>query len=180
MYPVDSQTLRQSAFEPLKTDTGTPYPCLQQDLDSHSLDLPPNLNEPVSLVVATEEIEYHNSAIRPHSIPEIHSIENLQKGIINAAQKPWGLDIIIKMFADIDRVFFMGVLKGNVRVRWEDRQNFVDEGFDADRIPRFTTVSSPRHRDICLHLDQIDAGSNFSETFDRVWNSMLIGLCVKS
>ncbi|KAI9724104.1 MAG: hypothetical protein M1812_000823 [Candelaria pacifica] len=40
----------------------------------------------------------------------------------------WGSDIAIKAFNDLDKIFFMGVLRGNVYVRWSDKSERGDWG----------------------------------------------------
>lgn len=49
---------------------------------------------------------------------EINALQWLQRGIRRARDRPWFPDLIIKMFHDIDIVFFHNCLTGNVVLCW--------------------------------------------------------------
>ena len=115
------QRLYQLAFQPVHNETGTPYPCDPQHLATYRRLPGPNLQRQVRVTEAALEIVNRNSEYRRredfgHS--EWGAMKRVTDGVSQSAESGWGPDLIIKMFADLDLIFFHGKLLGNVLVRW--------------------------------------------------------------
>ena len=119
-YRVPSEEAYNQAFTPFHTDTGTPYPCSQNDLDAHKdcFFRNPNHHTFVSAISATREIILHNHTTRRVPPIELIAIDNLQR-VIYFVQKrmDFSPDLAIKMFADLDLIFFCGRLQDHVIVQ---------------------------------------------------------------
>lgn len=57
---------------------------------------------------------------------EQHAIDRLLAMLEKACQEPWGPDLAIKVFCDLDAVFFGGKLKGHVCITWADVGEFPE------------------------------------------------------
>jgi len=112
------EQMYDEAFEPFTTDTGTPYPCYQADIDFHCQKrfTHPNKNRFVSPATATEEMMRQNDERRvAFSAEESAAIRRLKQAVLNAKDGGYySADIAIKIFVDLDIVFFGGHLRGNV------------------------------------------------------------------
>lgn len=108
---VPSEEAYQQAFLPVHTDTGTPYPCNQSDLEVHNAGIfrRPNNRPFVSAMEATAEIMLHNHVTRRVPPTELIAIDNLKK-TIEAVEKrmDFGPDLVVKAFGDLDLLFFAG------------------------------------------------------------------------
>ena len=115
--------LYEKAREAVRVDRGTPYPCSQKDLDGY-LELPPSipLGSLVSEVQATNEICVW---LNHHNKPDAPSMAALERLHNNINKEPWGPDLAIKAFKDLDIAFFMGTLLGHVQVQWMCRTEFA-------------------------------------------------------
>ena len=142
--PRDSRDLYNEASKDVSPDTGTPYPCTQQDLDASGgiyriaddsqysdADLrkmwfsEPNTGPKVGIRQAALDIFRHNAPGRIPSVKEEDAIERLCVMIDNACQGRWGPDVAIKCFCDLDTVFFRGKLRGHVCVTWAGWRDFM-------------------------------------------------------
>lgn len=118
---VPSEEAYQQAFLPFHTDTGTPYPCKQSDLDVHNIRAfqQPNNRPFVSVMEATREIMVHNHVTRRVPPSELVAIDSLRT-TVDAVEKrmDFGPDLAVKAFVDLDVLFFGGQLRNHVRVQW--------------------------------------------------------------
>lgn len=118
---VPSEEAYQQAFLPFRTDTGTPYPCYQSDLDVHNTGVfqRPNKFPLVSAMEATRDVMYQNHVTTRVPPTELVAIDNLKK-TVDAVEKrmDFGPDLAVKAFGDLDLLFFGGWLRDNVRVQW--------------------------------------------------------------
>ena len=147
VFPMDPRGLYEKASLDIHPDTGTAYPCTQSDLDacggtyrqaskdqSHkelrALWVPePNEYPRVGVEKASRDIFDHNDPERTgRDLPtrEHEAIGRLLTMLDNACHGPWGPDLAIKSFCDLDTVFFRGKLRGNVCVTWAARTEFYD------------------------------------------------------
>ena len=131
---VPSVEAYQQAFLPFRTDTGTPYPCNQNDLDVHSSGTfrQPNTRPFVSAMEATRDVMLHNHVTRRVPPTELVAVENLRK-IVDTVEKrmDFGPDLAVKAFVDLDLLFFGGHLREHVRVQWvkaRDHSSFSGPG----------------------------------------------------
>ena len=125
--------LDEQAFKPFGVDTGTSYPTTQEELDFHrrSLWLRPNPNKFVSENCATADMMRQNDPKRRVSKAEFEACERLKTLLRNhKAGHPYGPDLAVKAFKDLDLVFFGGHLSGHVTVRWSGCSKIG--GFDCD------------------------------------------------
>ena len=138
-----SRDLYEETGQDVSLDTGTAYPCTQQDLDAsggiHRLAnyrqrsvaemrtiwfSEPNTGPKVGMRQAALDVFRHNAPGRIPSVKEEDAIERLCVMIDNACQGDWGPDVAIKCFCDLDTVFFRGKLRGHVCVTWTSHRNF--------------------------------------------------------
>ena len=116
--------LYTSALLPFREGSGIPYPCKQSEIDFHRNGVfhKPNKGPFVSLMQATNEVMRWNDEKRAPPREELETILNLVTAVREAEKNlRFGPDLLIKTFADLDRVFFAGRLRGHVLVRWVKR-----------------------------------------------------------
>ena len=112
------------AFEKITTYRGFPYPCSQVQLDILHNPKPSVRTSAVPPDQAVTDVIRINDHRRIKSSNEQLAVNNL----LDAVEFPtedWMPDLIIKMFPDLDTVFFGGWLVGKVRVGWSQ---------DADKV----------------------------------------------
>ena len=84
------------------------------------------------------------------------------------------------MFSDMDVVFFGGVLKGNVRVKWAGFEEFVvlDTVAGSDRQSlAFCQWLQPGFCQIMLSANALLCGAEGHNLFEWVWATMLHECC---
>lgn len=75
----------------------------------------------ISRTEATADLVSHNDPLKRHVChAEMAAEARLQEACHWAHSHPWLPDLMIKMFADIDLVFYGGYLLGNVGIKWVD------------------------------------------------------------
>ena len=57
---------------------------------------------------------------------EQQAIDRLLAMLAKACQESWGPDLAIKIFCDLDVVFFAGKLRGHVCITWADVEEFPE------------------------------------------------------
>ena len=116
-----NKKLYESALQPFSEKGGSPYPCKQSEIDFHQKGVfaKPNKGPFVSAMQATEEIMRWNDEKRAPPRDELAIIRDLTIAVHDAEKNlHFGPDLVIKTFADLDRIFFGGRLRGNVAVSW--------------------------------------------------------------
>lgn len=137
--PKSRRELHDDAFKDVFIDSGTDYPCTQNDLEATGglarqaypkdevKDRSPSrrkwFSEPnhgplVSPRQACLDIFQHNDSRRKPGKMEREAIGRVSKAIATWRNRSWGPDLIIKAFCDLDIIFFGGRLRGHVCVRW--------------------------------------------------------------
>ena len=135
------EQLFRQALQPFKTDTGTPYPCSQAEIDFHQKNVFPTRNKGpfVTSREATKEVMWQNDTKR--ITPILFEKEAIKRLFWAASCAQDGLtlgpDVAIKAFADLDLVFFAGRLRNHVTVQWQ-----ADIGTPN---PVWGICSRPRH-----------------------------------
>ena len=137
--------LYEDSFNLVELDTGTQYPCTQDDLNASgganrrsAIDgrglknrtwwfAGPNIGLFLDARIAAREVYDHNDPKRQPSAAEDEAIGRLVTGIKNANWHPWGPDLAIKAFCDLDKVFFCGRLRGHVCLSWRSYRAFQVE-----------------------------------------------------
>lgn len=105
---------------------GTPYPCTQQQIDTYTMS-PYCDHGNGYIMLEYDAIRMLQAFLDPNILPTpqvtaaLHRIANGMK-----IKDNWYPDIVIKALHDIDTAFFMGLLRGSVRIQWLDRTGFVE------------------------------------------------------
>ena len=116
-----NQKMYESALLPFHENSGSPYKCRQSEIDFHHRGVfqKPNNGPFVSRMQATEEVMRWNDETRAPPREELEMIRQLAVTVHDAEKNTlFHPDIVVKAFADLDRVFFGGRLRGNVTVQW--------------------------------------------------------------
>ena len=126
-----NKKLYESALQPFSEKGGSPYPCKQSEIDFHQKGVfaKPNNGPFVTAMQATEEIMRWNDEKRAPPRDELAIIRDLTIAVHDAEKNlHFGPDLVIKTFADLDRIFFGGRLRGNVAVSWVDKLSHGTRG----------------------------------------------------
>ena len=126
-----NKKLYESALQPFREKEGSPYPCKQSEIDFHQNGVfaKPNNGPFVSAMQATEEIMRWNDEKRAPPRDELAIIRDLTIAVHDAEKNlHFGPDLVIKTFADLDRIFFGGRLRGHVAVSWVDNLSHGTRG----------------------------------------------------
>ena len=167
--------LRALALRPVQLNRGTPYPCSGSQLrdtithDSH----PRRSSDYVSADEASREILNHNALGRNLSRGECDAISRLESIVLTcmSGRISWTPDLIIKAFCDIDRVFFLGLLRGHVHVEWKPASYFTNAASNRIRFAITTPLGGGKAR-IRLNAHAI-LGSVGFPPFKEMWRIML-------
>lgn len=122
------QKLYETALLPFHEKSGSSYPCKQAEIDFHYYGVfaKPNKGPFLSAMQATQEVMRWNDEKRAPPWEELDIIRRLTIAVHDAEKNlRFRPDLLIKTFADLDRVFFGGQLRGHVVVRWVDT---IDSG----------------------------------------------------
>ena len=122
------EDIRALVGQPVHPNHGTRYPCTREDIAAAITANPRRrvMSELVSANRASHEIWAHNARGRNLGQSEYHAIirlENFMRDFYSGRLR-WGPDLIIKAFSDLDKVFFLGLLRGPVRVKWKSAAHF--------------------------------------------------------
>ena len=153
---------------------GTAYPCTADELhDAVTPNLQPRRNsDMVSANQASRDIQRRNEQGRDLSNGEYDAIRRLEGMILNVrtGRVHWTPDIIIKAFCDLDRVFFLGKLRGHVHVEWKTESSFRS---DRHHIEYGLTVPLGGGKAVIhLNADTI-FGSTRMSAFNEMFRTML-------
>ena len=175
--------LQEQAFKPFKIDKGTSYPTTQAELDFHrrALWLHRNPNKFVSENCATADMMRQNDTKRRVSRSEFEACERLRTLLRNhKSGHPYGPDLAVKAFKDLDLVFFGGHLNGHVSVNWSGCSK--NKGFgccEASCCYAFTQgtlrTGSGQCR-ITMNADLI-FGSEIKDPFKQMLTTLLHEMC---
>lgn len=142
LFHRNAKSLYEESFHDISLEKGTEYPCTREDLiasggthrrsaldalkvkDRRKWFAHPNNGPFLDARIAAREVFDHNDPKRVPSAAEDEAIKRLKTGFKNAATERWGPDLPIKMFCDLDKVFFGGRLKGNVCLTWNPDRLF--------------------------------------------------------
>lgn len=142
VFHRDAGELYEEAFEDVALDTGTSYPCTQKELNASGganrqmsrsaweknkgkWFARPNNGPFMDAKIAAREVFDHNDPKRTPSPAEDQAIARLIAAFENACQGPWGPDLAIKAFSDLDKIFFCGRLTGHVCLTWKPTDSFT-------------------------------------------------------
>ena len=179
------QELYKEAFYEVFVDTGTNYPCTEEELNAsggvnrhtamnahYKKDKTkwfPHKNKGpfVEARTAAREVFDHNHPTRIPSVAEDDAMSRLMTAFGKAGREPWGPDLAIKAFCDLDKVFFCGRLKGHVCLTW-----------DADSICGNDCWGSTQYMEqgkcvILLNADQIFFHSRDGLGFVQMFSTLL-------
>ena len=168
----------RQAFEQVNADSGTQYPCSQSEINFHHRGRFPHPNKGpfVSASEATSEIVRHNQETRKIPPLELAAIDRLIDAILDAEDKGYEPDIIIKAFADLDLVFFNRRLRGSVCVQWAS-----DEYFQKWQVPPgtwgFTVRPQRGEMGQCLNAKTILLDPSTDTPFKTMFGTLLHEMC---
>ncbi|MCJ1455673.1 hypothetical protein MMC28_006029 [Mycoblastus sanguinarius] len=171
--------LYEDALREVRKDEGTPYPCRQSDLDDYRPSS--HVFRPYAPYVSPDQActdaVHQNTRKRKRSPKEQDAIDRLFGAVIEA-EKDWTPDLIIKMFADLDIVFFGGHLRGNVFVKWYKPKSYAKRAMDPQPHSWGCTLfPTPGMAHICLNAKQILVDSIIKSPFRQMWSTMLHEMC---
>ena len=118
---------------PLGEDTkvyekrGTPYPVTQKEIDDIQ-DRHKSFRPPRHYISKCEACKCLTEAHAPGVHLDRHQLAAMDRLQALGKLSRWGSDIAIKVFNDLDKIFFMGVLRGHVYLRWSDKSEHADWG----------------------------------------------------
>ena len=115
----DNYARYKNAFKPVRADRGAQYPCYQQILDLLRRPNRPNTYHGVCCPrkMVADMIKQND---RPPTPKEHAAIARLHSALSKVNMDDWPPELSIKMFSDLDIVFFGGWLLGNTTVEWSD------------------------------------------------------------
>ena len=166
--------LHDEAFRPIRLNSGTPYPCTGSEIQDAT-----NLSHrPVRRFISRDEASYN---VQAHNVlgaritqQEYNAICRLEDSILRVfAGHHWSPDLIIKAFCDLDCVFFLGHLRGQVYVRWRSGSSFPERRRHRLTMGRTDYVGGGRAV-ISLNADGIFAADvPHLSAFKEMWCTML-------
>ncbi|KAL9039514.1 MAG: hypothetical protein Q9214_004844 [Letrouitia sp. 1 TL-2023] len=175
---MDPTYLYRSPLHRPSVHSGTPYPCREEDLETYNR---PMLEKSLPWVKggpsreAVREIEQFLHDNKTLSKTEKAAIERLAEGM---KVHKWDPDIFIKMFRDIDALFFMGRLTGSVSIEW-----VVDLKGWQKRIGFPTIKAATRYQGSKLSHIALNAWSIFftpaAHLFSITWQVLLHEMVVR-
>ena len=121
------------AFKKVTVDSGTPYPCSEDDIKILTAEKPrfwrfeDNLfGRVMSVEEATVQLE---RALLPSNVMSSSTIDALERlrEMLLLENADWGPDLLVKTCHDWDKVFFNGCLKGYVRIKWSSEESMLEE-----------------------------------------------------
>lgn len=172
------QRLRHLASTQIPTThTGTIYDCSQEDLDLVLQFAYPSLELEVSPEEATRYLVRFNRPDKEPSPREQEAIHRLETMAEWSRDEEWDPDIVFKVFADIDIVFFDRFLLGNVELRWASGSEFAIASEDIAESWGHTQYNSQNRAQsvISLNADKILSATNYGQdsSFRHMWETTL-------
>ena len=172
----DRHQMYEMTRDHVRVDRGTPYPCTQKDLDGYMKHHRHNLNARyVTTVKATNELCNWLNHFHEPDASSMAALERLKNGL---QLRPWGPDLVIKAFKDLDIAFFKGTLLGNVRVRWKGYEE-CDKLLSAECLLGITLLEGHAQCRIILNSYAILVLRRDGRTsFQEMWRVILHEMCV--
>jgi hypothetical protein len=166
---------------------GTPYPYTREELDCIRTSRRERTKHGpyVHLHRATDSIVRRNDPDTrgPYSDEEMRIASRIAKANYDA-ESDWGPDLIIKMFFDLDRLFFGGYLSGKVCVEWAMGCRVV--GSKSDDWCYLLGITTDHEHTPCgrvrvrLNADAIILCHKVKQPYRQAWCTMLHELVVSS
>lgn len=168
--------LYEEARLPVREHQGTPYPCRQRDLDGYVHFQRDNSRARyVSPFQAVNELCGWLDDSREPNASSMAALERLSRGLY---LDPWGPDLIIMAFRDLDLAFFNGTLHGNTQIKWVGRTEW------SRLLPGTTAygcTGPAGHAQAQIRLSADDILMNPSwvtPPFLKVWQTTIHEMCV--
>lgn len=172
----DRHQLYEMTRDHVRVDRGTPYPCTQKDLDGYAKHYRHNNAQYVTTVKATNDLCNWLNHFHEPDASSMAALERLKNGL---QLRPWGPDLVIKAFKDLDIAFFKGTLLGNVRVRWKGRQECNKLMGITDLFLGVTIPEGHAQCRIILNAYTILVDSREGVIpFRQMWRTILHEMCV--
>lgn len=164
--------LYEAAFRNVYTDRGTRYDCSPRDIDRATHFRGHHSGGYVSARRADYEIVERNRLSRAPSSSERAALHRLRSSLDWCEWNRWGPDLIIKAFLDLDKIFFCGMLRDIVLVKW--KRNLNRPGMSGCCMKDSMNPNSGR-REIWLNADEILRARErypFAEMFSTLLHEM--------
>ena len=159
--------------EPIRADSGTPYPCSQRDLDGYVRFHGSNRNAVyVSATTATNNL---TRLLDIHQEPDASASAALGRIAEGLRNSRWGPDIVFKAFKDLDLAFFGGILIGNVLLKWKSYEGLrvlLPGSTDWGWTPK------TGHGQCAINLNASVIFKYARDPFREMWRTMLHEMCV--
>lgn len=172
--------LYQAAHKPVREDKGTPYPCKQQDLDGclkHRHD-----NSKARYITPDKACDELCRWLNYWKDPDKSSSAALQRLKDGLKLDPWGPDLVIKAFKDLDLAFFKGTLLGNVRVKWICRTEWQEicsgKRESSKHAVAYTEMDGHAQCYIALNASAHLLDPTTPKPYREMWRTMLHEMCV--
>lgn len=174
-------SLYNAARKPVRENQGTPYPCTQRDLDGylkHERD-----NSKARYITPAEATNQLCDWLNHFKDPDASSLAALRRLRDGVQLNPWGPDLVIKAFKDLDLAFFRGTLLHNVRVKWMCRTEWTEnlKSIIGSSKHFFGITLEDAHAQCCIVLNAQNILLNPHLTpnpFRQMWRTMLHEMCV--
>ena len=166
------QELYILASRNVRCDRGTYYDCSQHTIDRATHFHAHHSGNYVSSRGAVDEIVRHNDLRRMPGPSESEAIHRLRYAKNRCERHPWGPDLVIKAFLDLDKIFFCSRLRDIVKVVW--KRNLREPGM-AGCCHKDSANPNSGRREIWLNADEIfriREQRPFSEMFCTVLHEM--------
>ena len=165
------------ALEPVTADSGSKYPCTQEDIDLYQCE-PLCVKRPkYDEVVVMSKFDYNLG--KRLDKKTLRRIENLQ---IAARDGDCGPDIVIKALRDIDIVCFSNSLQGKVNVQYVTERRMRKVIGDMGGRPLPAGATSEREggfSEVSLYAPAI-FDPRRPCPFERMWRTVIKHLAVRS
>ena len=172
------------ALRPVTMNHGTRYDCTPNELRDATTPSDQPRRTHVSADRASQVVFLHNQPGRNLSDREYDAMLRLEDLILGvfSGRKQWTPDIIIKVFCDLDRVFFLGNLRGHVYVKFKSGDAFPPARRDHCHFGRTIPLGGGKAK-IHLNADALFGpyeGPSFKEMFRIVLHEMWYVASMKS
>lgn len=177
MHQQDRLRLLHECQHPIRADKGTAYPCSQRDLDGYVRFY--RSNDRMVYVSPNSGTNKLVLSLDIHKNPDPESAAALERLGEGLKIKPWGPDLVIKAFKDLDQAFFMGTLTGNVLVRWKNVRGMNNLwGFGSSNGTTWGYTSKMGHGQAQITLNSTPHFTSAPDPYREMWRTLLHEMCV--
>ena len=177
MHQEDRLRLLHECQNPIRADSGTAYPCSQRDLDGYTKFYRSNKD----IVYVSPNTGTNNLVLwlDINQNPDSDSAAALKRLRNGLRIRPWGPDLLIKAFKDLDTAFFMGTLTGNVLVQWKKSMDVRSLlGLGPSHKVTWGYTSKVGHGQAKISINSTPHFKASGDPFREMWRTLLHEMCV--